>query len=177
MPIDSRKFDMDQMLWANARDRKELREKAVLAVAEARYRFPTAEHPDYRTHVNVPEVTMPVELNTGQTVTPDIVVTETKNNDLVIHAQVATTADITEEEARRVWLPLSRIAGSAFYLYVPVGQGQRAKQICRKAGVRADGFRTWRFTPHGLEVNEISEPPNPMTALFPPILRKFLEPA
>lgn len=177
MPIDTRKFDMDQMLRANARDRAELHEKAVKAIAEARFAFPTPEHSDYRTHVNVPEPTMPVELDTGETLVPDIVVTETKNNELRIHAKVATSADVTLEEAERTWLPLSRIADSAFYLYVPVGYGRLAKQLCKQAGVRVDGFRTWRFTPRGIEVNDISEAPNPLTLFLPPIVRRFLEPA
>lgn len=176
MPIDTRKFDMDQMLRANARDRAELHEKAVQAIAEARYRFPTAEHPDFRTHINVPEVTMPVELDTGETLAPDIVVTETKRNELRIHAKVATSADVTLEEAERTWLPLSRVQDAAFYLYVPVGYGRLAKRLCRRVGARVEGFRTWRFTPRGIEVNDISEAPNPLTLLLPPLVRRFLEP-
>jgi hypothetical protein len=52
--------------------------------------------------------------------------------------------------------------------------GAEAKKVCRRAGVRPEGFRTWRTTPRGFEVNDVSEQPSPLAALMPPIVRKLL---
>jgi hypothetical protein len=59
-------------------------------------------------------------------------------------------------------------------VYVPVGYGAAAKKICRRLKIHPEGFRTWRFTPRGFEVNDVSEPPSPLAALMPPLVRKLL---
>jgi len=108
---------------------------------------------------------------------PDIVVVErlkTGESRLVMTAQVAIVEQVDEAEARRTWARFASIPDQAFYLYVPVGFGAKAKQICRKIGIRPEGFRTYRDTPRGLEINDISEAPSPLAALMPPVVRRLL---
>jgi hypothetical protein len=37
-----------------------------------------------------------------------------------------------------------------------VGYGLQAKKVCQKAGVKVQGYRTWRWTPRGFELNDVS---------------------
>jgi hypothetical protein len=172
--IETRWTDVDKMLQPAPKDRDELRQRAVQDVAKARFEFPTAELASYRTFVNVPEVTLPVQDAKGKEYTPDIVVVDTPGNLLKIVAQVETGDLVTEERAKEVWAPLSKLGDPAFYLYVPVGHGGAAKKICKKLGLRVYGFRTWRYVPQGIEINDVSEAPDVMSKLMPPLVRKFL---
>jgi len=151
-----------------------LRAHAVRDIFEARFQFPTPESPSLRAFANVPEVSMPIRTDTGDELAPDIVVVDTSRNQVKIHVAVETAHTVNEEAARRRWLPYSQLSDSAFYLYVPVGYGGRAKRICRRLGIGVYGFRTWRYTPHGLEINEISEGPGVINNILPPILRRLI---
>jgi hypothetical protein len=166
--------DVDKLLQPAPKSEQELRERVVQDVAQARFEFPTPELPSYRSFVNVPQVTLPVKDAEGKEWTPDIVVVDTPGNLLKILAQVETPSTVTEERAKELWLPYSKLPDAAFYLYVPVGYGGAAKRICKKLGIDVYGFRTWRYVPQGIEVNDISEPPGIMVALMPPIVRKLL---
>lgn len=174
MTLDTRWTDVDKMLQPAPKDSEELRQRAVQDIAKARFEFPTPELPSYRAFVNVPEVTLPVKDAKGNTHTPDIVVVDTPGNLLKIVAQVATGDRVTEEQATQVWKPLAKLGDAAFYLYVPVGQGGAAKKLCKKAGLQVHGFRTWRYVPSGIEINDVSEPPDVMSKLMPPLVRKIL---
>jgi hypothetical protein len=174
--LDTRWEDIDKLLETTARTKDEKHAKAVREVAEARFTFPTKEHPSYRAYTNVPAVTMGVQLGESE-LTPDIVVIEkltTGETRLVITAHVEMPERVNEGEARQSWARFASIPDQAFYLYVPVGFGARAKAICRKLAIRPDGFRTWRTTPRGFEVNDISEPSSPLAALMPPVVRRIL---
>jgi len=176
MSMDTRWEDVDELLDRTERTTDEKRVKAVQQIARARFAFPTPEHPAYRTYVNLPEVTMGVQVGREE-LAPDIVVVQKlKTGDMsaVIAVAVANREDVNEAEAKRLWARYSKIDGVAFYLYVPVGYGAQAKKICRKAGVAVTGFRTYRDTPQGFEVNDVSEAPSPLAALMPPIVRKLL---
>jgi hypothetical protein len=176
LSLDTRWEDVDQLLKRTPRTQDEQLAKAVHEIAAARFVFPTKEHPAYRAHVNVPEVTMAVQSGKDE-VTPDIVVVEKLNTGetrLVMTACVATTELVTDAEAVGHWAPISRIPEQAFYVYVPVGYGAAAKKICRRHKISVEGFRTWRFTPRGFEVNDVSEPASPLAALMPPLVRKLL---
>ena len=174
MTLETRWTDIDKLLQPSPQSSAELHERAAQDIAQARFEFPTPELPSYRTYVNVPEVTLPVTDEQGNELTPDIVVVDTPGNILKIAAQVETPDTISEERAQEIWAPFAKLNDTAFYLYVPVGQGAQAKQICKKQGIRVYGFRTWRYTPQGIEINDISEPPDIMIALMPPIVRKIL---
>jgi hypothetical protein len=172
--IDSRWMDVDRMLEPAPKSREELHQRAVHDIAQARFEFPTPEFPSYRVNVNVPEVSLPVKDEAGNDLKPDIVVVDTPGNLLKMLTQVETGETVTVEQAKQVWLPFSRLPDVAFYLYVPVGYGGAAKSICKKLGADVYGFRTWRYTPQGLEINEISEPPGIIHSLMPPFVRKIM---
>jgi hypothetical protein len=167
-------MDVDRLLEPIPKNSEELRQRAVQDIAQARFEFPTPELASYRTYVNVPDVTLPVTALDGTELTPDIVVVDTPGNLLKIHARVETIDNLTDDQAKSVWAPLARLPDAAFYLYVPVGYGGKAKSICKKAGLFVYGFRTWRYTPQGIEINDISEPPDVMSKLMPPLVRKML---
>lgn len=176
MTLDTRWEDVDQLLDRTNRTVDEKHIKAVHEIAARRFEFPTPEHAAYRTHINVPEVTMGVQVGSEE-IAPDIVVVEnfkTGEAHLVMTATVATLEQVTEAEAKRTWARYAAIRGVAFYLYVPVGYGAAAKRICKKLHIDVEGFRTYRTTPRGFEINDVSEPASPLAALMPPIVRKLL---
>lgn len=176
MTLDTRWEDVESLLRRSDRTKEESLLNAIQQIAQQRFAFPTPEHPAYRTHVNVPEVTLAVQVGDEQVV-PDIVVVEKLNTGetrLVMTAAVANREQVNEGEAMRAWSRYAAIPGQAFYLFVPVGFGAQAKQICRRLKINVEGFRTWRTTPRGFEVNDISEPASPLAALMPPVVRRIL---
>ena len=153
------------------------RERVVLGnidIAQARFEFPTTESPSLRTFVNIPETTLPVTDTDGNELIPDIVIVDTPGNILKILAAVETGETVTEERATEAWQPFSKLPDAAFYLYVPVGYGGQAKKICKSLKIDVYGYRTWRYVPQGIEVNEISEPPEIIHKLMPPFARRML---
>lgn len=174
MTIDTRWMDVDKLLEPAPKSRDELHQRAVQDIAQARYEFPTQQFASYRTFVNVPEAALPVKDEAGNELTPDIVVVDTPGNLLKMLASVETGETVTEEQARKDWLPFSRLPDVALYLYVPVGYGGAAKRICKKLAIDVYGYRTWRYTPQGLEINDISEPPSVIHGLMPPFVRKMM---
>ncbi len=174
MGIETRWTDVDKMLQPIPKNREELRERVVQDVAKARFEFPTPDLPSLRAFVNVPEKTMPVQDPDGNELLPDIVVVDTPGNILKMLAQVELHESVTEERAKDLWVKFAKLPDAAFYLYVPVGYGALAKKICKKAKIDVYGFRTWRYIPQGIEINDISEPPEVMVALMPPFVRKIM---
>jgi len=172
--LEERWTDIDKLLQPAPTSTQELHERAVQDIAQARFEFPTPELPSYRSFVNVPDVTLPVTDEAGNQLVPDIVVVDTPGNILRILAQVETGDTVTEQRAREVWLPFSRLPDAAFYLFVPVGYGAIAKRICKQLGLDVYGYRTWRYVPQGMEINDISEPPGIIHALMPPFARKMM---
>jgi hypothetical protein len=176
--LDTRWENVDALLTRSERTQDETLAKAVREIAAARFKFPSEEHPAYRTHVNVPDVAMAVQIGEGgEEVAPSIVVVErlkTGESRLMMTAQVCGREQVNAAEAKRVWSRCAAIPNQAFYVYVPVGLGAEAKKICRGLGIRPEGFRTWRTTPRGFEINDISEAPSPLAALMPPIVRRLL---
>lgn len=176
MTMDTRWEDVDELLQRTERTVSEEHVEFVREIAANRFEFPTPEHPSFRTYINVPDVTMAVQVGDEEIVPAIVVVDKLKTGEsqLVMTAEVCTREDVTDGEAKRRWARIASIPDQAFYLYVPVGLGAKAKQICRKLGVRPEAFRTYRRTPRGFEVNEISEAPSPLSALMPPIVRRLL---
>ena len=174
MGLEERWTDVDKLLEPAPKNREELHQRAVQEIAQARFEFPTTELPSYRAFVNVPDVTLAVTNQAGEELTPDIVVVDTPGNLLKIFASVETAETVTEERAEEAWLPFGKLPDAAFYLFIPVGYGDVAKRICKKLNVDVYGFRTWRYVPEGLEVNDISEPPGIIHALMPPFARRMM---
>jgi hypothetical protein len=173
--MDTRWEDVNALLQRSERTKDEKLDKAVREVAEARFLFPSEEHPSFRTHLNVPAVTMGVQVGDEEVVPSIVVVERTKTGEtrLVMTAQVCGVEQVNDSEAKAHWARIASVPNQAFYLYVPVGYGQQAKKICRRLKINVDGFRTWRTTPRGFEVNEISDT-NPLAPLMPPLVRKLL---
>ncbi|MCH8850070.1 MAG: hypothetical protein IIC89_04515 [Chloroflexi bacterium] len=174
MTSESRWTDVDKMLQPAPKNRAELKERLVQDIAQARFEFPTIELASYRTFVNVPEVTLPVTDEHGERLVPDIVVVDTPGNILKVCAQIELGETVTEERGEELWAPFSRLPDVALYLYVPVGYGAAAKRISKKLDLEIYGFRTWRYIPQGLEINEISEPPGIIHSLMPRFARRLL---
>jgi len=162
------------MLQPAPKSSEELHERAVQDIAQARFEFPTTENPSLRTFVNIPEATLPVTDRDGTELVPDIIVVDTPGNLLKILAQVETGDTVTEAQAEAKWAPYAKLPDTAFYLYVPVGYGGQAKKICGNLKIDVYGFRTWRYVPQGIEINEISESPEIISKLMPPAIRRFL---
>jgi hypothetical protein len=176
MSLDTRWEDVDTLLHRTTRTKDETLAKAVREIVALRFKFPTPEHPAYRAHSNVPDVTMAVQVG-DEKIAPDIVVVEKVNTDdtkLVMTAAVVDKEGVTEDEAKAAWARFSAIPDQAFYLYVPVGYGAAAKRICKKLKINVEGYRTWRTTPRGFEINDVSEPASALAALMPPLVRKLL---
>lgn len=176
MTLDTRWEDIDALLTRSARTKDEKLAKAAREIAEQRFLFPTQEHASYRTYVNVPDVTMGVQAGDEEVVPGIVVVERLKTGDtlLVMTAQVCGHEQVNDAEAKRAWSRIAAIPDQAFYLFVPVGYGAKAKSICRRHGIRPEGVRTWRWTPRGFEINDVSEAPSPLAALMPPVVRRLL---
>jgi hypothetical protein len=172
--LNTKWTDIDKALSPSPQSASELHERVVQDVAQARFEFPTPEFPSYRAFVNVPEKNLPVQDPQGNELVPDIVIVDTPSHELKIFAQIETAETVTEERARSVWLPFSKLPNAAFYLYIPVGYGAIAKKLAKQAKARVYGYRTWRYVPQGLEINEISDPPEVMVRLMPPFIRRIM---
>lgn len=176
MSLDTRWENIDALLKRTERTKEETLVKAAQQIVEQRFQFPTEEYPSYRTYINIPTVTMGVKVG-DEEIDPTIVVVErlkTGETRLVMTAEVAGREQVNEGEAKLVWARIASIPDQAFYLYVPVGLGAQAKAICRRLGIRPEGFRTYRNTPRGFEINDISEKPSPLAPLMPPFVRRIL---
>jgi hypothetical protein len=134
--------------------REVLHQRAIKDVAAQRFQYPTEEHRDLKTYVNHPARTMGVQMPDGSVAYPDIVVVQHPENNARIVAQIETAESIREAVARFEWLPYSRLA--PLYLFVPVGKGEDARELCKQFGVQAVGIRTWRYLP-GYDEIEINE--------------------
>ena len=160
MTLDTRWENIDALLTRSERTKEETLTTAVRQIAEMRFQFPSEEYAAYRTHINVPDVAMGVQIGEGgEEVAPSIVVVErikTGESQLVMTAEVCGREQVNEAEARRLWAPCAAIPNQAFYLYVPVGTGVQAKNICKRLRIKPEGVRTWRTTPRGFEINDVS---------------------
>jgi hypothetical protein len=125
--------------------RQLIHDRALKDIVRLRFGFPTEEYRDLKTYVNHPARTMGVELPDGRVAYPDIVVVQHPENNTRIVAEVETNETIREAVARYEWLPYGELA--PLYLYVPVGKGDEALDLCRELEVQVVGIRTWRYLP------------------------------
>ena len=157
MTLDTRWEDINTLLKRTERTQDEKLAQAITEIAAGRFEFPSPEFPSFRTYVNSPEVTMAVQVGEDEII-PSIVVVEkikTGETRLVMTAQVCAPEDVSEGEAKRLWSRIASVPEQAFYLYVPVGLGLEAKKICKRLKIDVEGFRTWRTTPRGFEINDV----------------------
>jgi hypothetical protein len=134
--------------------RQIIHDRALKDIARLRFAFPTEKYRDYKTYVNHPARTMGVELSDGRVAYPDIVVVQHPENNCKIVAEVETNETVREAVARWEWAPFAEVA--PLYLYVPVGKGDEATDLCRRLEIPVVGIRTWRYLA-GYEEPEINE--------------------
>jgi hypothetical protein len=149
-----------------------LHQRAVQDIARQRFGFPTAEYRDYKTYTNVPQRSMGVAMGGGAVAYPDIVVVQAPQNYAKTLAEVETEETVNEDIARYRWLPFAKAA--PLYLYVPVGEGDHARRLCRRLKVSLVGIRTWRYAAGvgEIEINDHYTVPSGLEGLLPGILRR-----
>ena len=148
-----------------------LHEKALRGIVRLRFGFPTEKYRDFKTYTNVPQRTMGVQMRGNLVAYPDIVVVQHPENNAKIVAEVETNETVREAVARFEWLPYSELA--PLYLYVPVGKGDEALDMCRKLDVPVVGIRTWRYIAgyEDPEINDHFTVPSGPEEMLPKILR------
>jgi hypothetical protein len=148
-----------------------LHEKALRDIVRLRFGFPTEKYRDFKTYTNVPQRTMGVQLAGNLVAYPDIVVVQHPENNAKIVAEVETNETVREAVARFEWLRYSELA--PLYLYVPVGKGDEALNMCRKLDVAVVGIRTWRYVAgyEDPEINDHFTVPSGSEEMLPKILR------
>tara|TARA_B100001123_G_scaffold445584_2_gene597573 strand:+ start:1470 stop:1892 length:423 start_codon:yes stop_codon:yes gene_type:complete len=125
----------------------------VAEIAETRFPYPSDAHPELETLTNNPEPSISVGEWEGEPLYPDIVVVRRPGQWLQFMAQIETADSVCDEKAEKFWLPYSEMGD--LLLYVPSGQVQEAKRLCRKHNINYKGIRTWRYRPvWGLTITE-----------------------
>ncbi len=144
---------------------------AIRDIMEARFGFPTDRYRDYKTYTNVPARSMGVAMPDGAVAYPDIVVVQDPENYAKILGEVETAETVTEAVAVRRWRPFADLA--PLYLYVPVGEGDHARKLCRDLRVPVVGIRTWRYAVgvDEIEINDHFTVPSGPEEMLPKILR------
>ena len=157
MTLDTRWEDISTLLQRAERTHDEKLQSAITEIAAQRFEFPSPEYASFRTYVNSPDIAMAVQVGDDEIVPTIVVVEKIKEGDsrLVMTAQVCVTEEVNDGEAKRLWSRIASVPDQAFYLYVPVGCGLQAKQICKRLKIKVEGFRTWRTTPRGFEINDV----------------------
>ncbi len=151
--------------------RQVVHNRALQDIAKARFAFPTEKYRDYKTYVNHPTRAMGVQMPDGRVAYPDIVVVQHPENNTRILAEVETNESVRESVAVYEWGPYAELA--PLYLYVPVGKGDEALNLCRRFEVSVVGIRTWRYNPgqDGIEINDHFTVPSGPEDLLPKLLR------
>lgn len=122
----------------------ETHDKAVSLIARKRFPFPDDDHPNWKTYVNEPEPTQGVIIG-DETLYPDIVVVDTSNDKVPMVGEVESDSTVTETERDEQWKKYSKVRW--FYLYVPKGLCQQAKELAKGLGI--SGFRHYHWSTDG----------------------------
>jgi len=124
----------------------------VTEIARTKFPFPSESEPELETVVNTPTQKMSAGQVDGENFFPDLVVIRRPGQWLELVVQVETADTVSDDSAQNRWLPAAQCG--ELLLYVPTGQVQAAKKLCKKHGVKTKGIRTWRFQPvWGLQVS------------------------
>ncbi len=152
--------------------REALHDRAIQDIARARFAFPNAKYPHYKTYVNHPHRTMGVEMPDAAVAYPHIVVVLHPENYTKILGEVETNETVNQDVAYYEWRPYAELA--PLYLYVPVGKGDEALSLCRRYNIPVVGVRTWRYVVgyEEIEINDHYTVPSGPEDLLPKILRR-----
>ncbi len=126
---------------ARAEPREIIHVKAVEQIARQRFTFPNQKHPHFKTYTNHPARTMGVRTASGGATYPDIVVVQDPENYVQLLGEVETAETVNEEKVAE-WAALASLG--PLYLFVPVGFGDTALNLCKRQKVPVVGIRTWR---------------------------------
>lgn len=127
----------------------------VQSIARDRFPYPSEEHPELRTYVNLPEPQLAIEVQGDiEKLLPDIVVLDRPGGRPRLVAQVESRETLSREQAEHVWARL-QLADAPLLLYVPAGLAAQAKDYARLAGIKDARIRTWRRHPTGVRVREV----------------------
>lgn len=130
--------------WALRTEAREtIHLRAVADIARLRFAYPTEKYRDYKAYTNHPQRAMGIQMESGKIAYPDIVVVQHPENNAKIVAQIETNETVRESVARSEWLPYAELA--PLYLYVPVGKGGEAADLCAQLDIPVVGIRTWRY--------------------------------
>jgi hypothetical protein len=141
--VDERQIH-SMMSRPSDRSYQEAHQLAVRNIAEQLFPFPTPQFPHFRTFVNEPEPEQKIFTNYGHELTPDIVVLTWPEKLPAMIAEVVTPDMLTLENAQGPWTVEARLDGVEFFLYVPAGHANEAKNLLKRAKVKNVTLRTWR---------------------------------
>jgi len=123
-----------------ARQDQQTHDKAVSLIAKERFPFPDEDHPTWETYINEPEQRRGVIIG-GETLYPDIVVVDTEKNTVPKIGEVESQSTVTETERDQQWKKYAKV--NDFFLYVPRGLCQQARQLARGLTIRGFGHYSW----------------------------------
>jgi len=175
--VDKTRWEnIDQLLHPTERTLTEVCVEAAHKIAEARFKFPSDEFPGYKTFVNLPETTMTVKVADADLVPDIVVVDHPASGQPVVRMAVivAGAQQVTVAEANERWAPIASIPGVTMFVYVPSGYADEAKRLCAERHIEPEGFRTWRNTPIGFEINDVGEAQSTVRGLIPRFARRAL---
>ena len=121
---------------------EDLHDRAVLAIAKERFRYPDKDNPDWKTWINTNEKrSMGVKAN-GDFVYSDIIVTDSENK-VIMAGEIETESTISEEGVKQ-WKQCQELCGACF-VYVPEGYEEQSRELFGKGNFSVSGLRTYRF--------------------------------
>jgi hypothetical protein len=129
------------------KETSEIHDKAVREIARLRFGFPNSDHQDWKTFINPDEEKNKGVKHNDEVVYPDILVVNEKLNQAAEIGEVETDSTITGEGAKQ-WKVYSSLC-NIFYLYVPDGYSQAAKELLESQKIRYSGLRTYGFDQQG----------------------------
>jgi len=121
-------------------------EKIVSLIARARFPYPDEKHPQWKTYVNSPDLTMGID-TTPEPVYPDILVIDDVKREAVMIGEVETETTVSEERAKD-WEKYATLAPT-FYIYVPEDRKDAALGLLGSKGIRYTGLRGYSYGKDG----------------------------
>jgi hypothetical protein len=115
-------------------------DKAVSLIAKERFSFPTNDHPNLKTYVNEPQPKLGVKIG-DETLYPDIVVLNTSTDEVPMIGEVESDSTVTQAERDEQWKKYSKVSG--FYLYLPKGLCQQARDLAKGLAITRFRYYAW----------------------------------
>jgi hypothetical protein len=117
-----------------------IHDRTVALLAGAKFAYPSEEHPDWTTHVNVPERTMGIQ-HGSELIYPDLFVSSSRM-EIARVVEVVSKMIVSVDDVNR-WKACSSLS-DAFYLFIPIETRAKLLQVlsfhripCRGLGLYA----------------------------------------